>query len=336
MRILISVGCTAALLPAFSSSSALANSTDELAQKLSVSLDGPLILVDAEMGEQGRVLPFTNVTPSELEQFEISNSTLAQTGDSWSQEDTVDPNEVENIRLQLQDISNRNFTPSRGAPSLTIANPYGFGADRGFYTGLSYQVDTRYGSEDENDDDATASFGVGFGSATKSIGAELSYSLLSFGTNDRDFGSGGFNLKLHRQIAEGWGVAAGWNSFLSIGDANDLEDSIYLATTKIFKTRKELNSPFSRIAVTVGGGNGQFRTEDALENDDEGFNIFGSLALRVARPVSFVTEWTGQDLAMGLSVSPFRTVPVTINLGVRDITGAGDGARFVVGVGTGF
>ena len=55
----------------------------------------------------------------------------------------------------------------------------------------------------------------------------------------------------------------------------------------------------------------------------------------VARPVSFVTEWTGQDLGMGLSVSPFRTIPMTLNLGVRDIAGAGDGARFVFGVGTG-
>lgn len=243
--------------------------------------------------------------------------------------------ELEDVKFRLQDINQRDFTPSRGVPSLTIANPYGFGADRGFYSGLSYQVDTRGGLDGENDGDATWGFGLGLGDAQKSVGAELSYNLASFGQNGRDFGSGGFNLKLHRKIAEGWGVAAGWNSFLSIGDANDLDDSLYFATTKIFKTREDINSPFSRVGATIGVGNGQFQSVDSLANGDDNFNVFGSLAFRVARPVSFVTEWTGQDLGVGLSVSPFRTIPMTINLGARDIAGAGDGARFVFGIGAG-
>ncbi|MGL5940603.1 MAG: hypothetical protein ACRC2S_09485 [Waterburya sp.] len=243
--------------------------------------------------------------------------------------------EAENVKSQLQNISQRDFTPSRGVPALTIANPYGFGADRGFYSGLSYQVDTRGGLDDENDGDATWGFGVGLGNAQKAVGAELSYNLASFGQNGRDFGSGGFNLKLHRKIADGWGAAIGWNSFLSIGDDNDLDDSVYFATSKIFRTRKNINSAFSRVGVTVGVGNGQFRSEDDISNDEDNFNVFGSLAFRVARPVSFVTEWTGQDLAMGLSVSPFRTLPMTFNLGVRDIAGAGDDPRVIFGVGAG-
>lgn len=251
---------------------------------------------------------------------------------SWSS--SSDEN-LETVRFKLQDIRQRNFTPSRGTPSLTIANPYGFGADRGFYSGLSYQVDTRGGLDDVNDGDATWGFGLGLGNAQKTVGAELSYSLASFGQNGRDFGSGGFNLKLHRKVANGWGVSAGWNSFLSIGDANDLDDSLYLATTKIFHTREDINSAFSRIGATIGVGNGQFRSEDDIFNDNDTFNVFGSLAFRVARPVSFITEWTGQDLGMGLSVSPFRTVPVTINLSARDIAGAGDGTRWVFGIGSG-
>ncbi|MEO0928751.1 MAG: hypothetical protein AAFY63_23175, partial [Cyanobacteria bacterium J06643_13] len=75
---------------------------------------------------------------------------------------------------------------------------------------------------------------------------------------------------------------------------------------------------------------------DDINNDNESVNVFGSLALRVVRPVSFVAEWSGQDLGMGVSVSPFRTVPLTVNLSARDIVGAGDGARFVVGVGSSF
>jgi hypothetical protein len=53
-------------------------------------------------------------------------------------------------------------------------------------------------------------------------------------------------------------------------------------------------------------------------------------------PISFVTEWTGQDLAMGLSIVPFKNFPLTITPAFRDITGAGEGARFVLGTGIGF
>ena len=242
-------------------------------------------------------------------------------------------NEIENVKLQLQNIRQRNFTPSRGVPSLTIANPYGFGSDQGFYSGLSYQFSNR--NEGDDSSDATAGFGMGFGNAQKLVGVELSYTIASFGQTNRSFGSGGFNFKLHRQVANGWGVAAGWNNFLSVGDGTDFDDSLYLSTTKIFKLRDKVSSPLSRMAITAGIGNGQFRSEDDLENDNNSFNPFGSVAFRVARPVSFVTEWTGQDLAMGLSASPFRTLPLTLNFGARDIAGAGDGIRFIFGVGAG-
>jgi hypothetical protein len=311
MHILTLVCCTAVILPV-SGLNALAN-----------PLTNPV--------EESPPEPSVSLTKQRTTKSIGSSPIVAQTENSWTE--PVDSSEVKKVKSQLQDIRSRNFTPSRGVPSLTIANPYGFGADRGFYSSLSYQTDTRFGNE--SDGDATMGFGAGFGDAKKAVGAELSYTIASFG-NNRDFGTGGFNAKLHRQIGEGWGVAAGWNSFLSIGDENDLDDSLYLVTTKIFKTREDLNSSFSRIAGTVGVGNGQFRTQDALENGDDGFNVFGGLAFRVVQPVSFITEWTGQDLALGLSVSPFRTVPLTVNLGVRDLTGAGDGARFVAGIGTGF
>jgi hypothetical protein len=274
---------------------------------------------------------------SELKNNQPTNnkSTVAADNSEWSDSNR---DEIEDVKLQLQNIRQRNFTPSRGVPSLTIANPYGFGADRGFYGGLSYQLDNRNAGVDGDPDnaDATAGFGVGLGNAQKLIGAELSYTMVSFGQTNRDFGSGGFNLKLHRKIAEGWGVAAGWNSFISVGDGNDVGDSVYLSTTKILKLREKISSPLSRVGITAGVGNGQFRSEDDINNDNDSFNVFGSLALRVARPVSFITEWTGQDLAMGLSVSPLRTVPLTVNLGARDIAGAGDEVRFVFGLGAGF
>jgi hypothetical protein len=282
--------------------------------------------------DQLKIKPETELSTEKTAQSS-NHDEIIKADNSWNSSDPSAQEDVADVKFQLQDIRQRNFTPSRGVPALTIANPFGFGSDRGFYSGLSYQVDTRGGLDGENDGDATWGFGVGLGNAQKSVGAELSYNLASFGQNGRDFGSGGFNLKVHRKIANGWGLAAGWNSFLSIGDANDLDDSLYLATTKIFNTRKNVNSPFSRVGATIGIGNGQFRSEDDIANDNGNFNVFSSLAVRVVRPVSLVAEWSGQDLGMGVSVSPFRTIPLTVNLSARDIAGAGDGARFVMGVG---
>ncbi len=321
MRILTSIGCTLALFPLLGTT-VQANSI-EITQEEAVSPSKAELLQQQQWETKAESLSNNN------------SDVVAQ--DDWTESDSVDSQEVENTFLQLQGISTYNFVPNRGAPGLTIANPSGFGSDRGqFFTGFSYQTDTRYGSgENESQDDGTFGFGYAFGNAQKAVGAEISYTMASFGSN-RDFGTGGFNAKLHRQFPGNWAVAAGWNGFLNIGGDNDFEDSLYLTTTKIFKTREKLNSAFSRMAVTVGVGNGQFRTEDAIEDGDEGFNVFGSLAFRIATPVSGIVEWTGQDLAIGTSVSPFKRVPVTFNISVRDLAGAGDEPRVVMGVGTGF
>ena len=256
---------------------------------------------------------------------------------SWSSDSEKETSDPSEILFDLQRIQTSNFEPSRGAPSFTLSNPTGFGADGGSaFIGLGFTPVSRLSRvAEESEGDAEGVIGIGLGNAQKTAGLELSYSLLSFGSN-QSFGSGVFNAKLHRSIAPGWGVAIGYSGFIEVGDSGDIADSAYLTTTRIFSTREKLDSTFSRVAVTIGIGNGFFRTEDAIENDEDGFNPFGSLAFRVARPVSGVIEWTGQDLAVGTSVSPFRTLPITFNLGLRDIVGAGDGARVVFGVGAGF
>ena len=131
------------------------------------------------------------------------------------------------------------------------------------------------------------------------------------------------------------GAAVGWNGFLNVG-RNDFEHSLYGAVTKVFRTQESLSDPFSRVAVTVGVGSNQFRSNGAVEAGDNNINVFGNLAVRVVRPVSFITEWTGQDLALGLSIAPFKNIPLTITPALRDVAGAGDGARFVVGTGMAF
>lgn len=214
------------------------------------------------------------------------------------------------------------------SPALSIYIPTGIGADN--TTGF---ISSTYQSETRNDDGAAGTVGVGFGygDADKNLGVEISYTL----ANNDNFGEGGFNAKLHRRFAPDWAAAVGWNGFLNIG-RNDFEQSLYGVVTKVFRTQDSIDQPFSRISITMGVGDGQFRSNGAVDDGVNNINVFGNVAIRIARPLSFITEWTGQDLAVGLSIAPFRNFPLTITPAVRDIAGAGDEARFVLGAGIAF
>jgi hypothetical protein len=212
------------------------------------------------------------------------------------------------------------------SPALSIYIPVGFGADRNtfFLTG-SYQNTVRR----DDGDVGAGGIGVGLGDAQKALGVELSYALE---TTDDSFGEGGFNAKVHRLLGRDASIAAGWNGFLNIG-RNDFEQSKYGVITKVFRTKDSLDEAFSRVAVTVGVGDGQFRSNGAVAVGDNNINVFGNVAVRVVRPVSFIAEWTGQDLGLGLSIAPFRNIPFVITPAVRDLAGGGDDPRFVVGAG---
>lgn len=243
------------------------------------------------------------------------------------------PQQVQNVRDRLQNLQEvENFgSIFQGSPSITIANPTGFGADNNtIFVGGTFQEETRR----SNEADGAAVIGVGVGDARRVVGAELSYTFASFG-NNRDFGSGGFNFKLHREFGDS-AVAVGWNGFVTIGDDSDLEDSVYGVVSHVVRIRDDISLPLSRLALTAGIGNGQFRTENDIRDDDDTVGVFGSAALRIAQPVSLITEWTGQDLAVGISVVPIRDINWVITPAVRDIAGAGDGARFVLGTGFSF
>jgi hypothetical protein len=241
--------------------------------------------------------------------------------------------EVDGLRTQLRDLEKiKKVDEFQASPGLSIAIPTGFGADNNTgFVSATYQNRTRF----SNVSDGAVGVGIGLGDARKSVGVELSYTAASFG-GSRDFGGGGFNAKIHRQIADDLAVAAGWNGFVNVGGRNDFENSVYGTVTKIFRTRDEINSPFSRVAVTAGIGNGQFRSENAVAKGSGGVNVFGNVAVRVAQPVSLIAEWSGQDLGVGVSFVPFKNIPLVITPAVRDITGAGDGPRFVLGTGFAF
>ena len=239
--------------------------------------------------------------------------------------------EIDELLLEIEQPTVTTPRPYQSSPAITISNPSGFGADNfTAFVGAGYQERTRFGYLD----DGGVVFGVGLGDARENVGVQLSYTLASFG-GSRDFGTGGFNAKVHRRLNDEWSVALGWEGFATTGFV-DFRDSIYGSVSHLVRTRESITEPFSRVALTAGVGNGRFRTEDDVFDDRDNINVFGSAAVRVVEPVSAIVEWTGQDLAAGLSITPFRDLPLVLLPAVRDITGAGDGGRFVLGAGVSF
>ena len=202
------------------------------------------------------------------------------------------PTDAENkdLQEQLNNIKNKpvdtGYQP-KTSPAFSIFNPVGFGADKNLvFFSIDYQNRTRFG----NKSDGEAGLGIGLGDAVNSVGAEISYSINSFGSSS-GFGSGAFNAKLHKRIADDTSVAIGWNQFAKIqigsGNSDYPNNSYYAVGTKILRTREDINDPFSRLALTAGVGSGVFLPfERNASLDRTGLNVFGSVGVRVARPVS--------------------------------------------------
>ena len=220
--------------------------------------------------------------------------------------------------------------PYKASPSITIINPSAYGASWGsFGIGFGFQERARFIDRS----DGVIGLGFGLGNPLKNVGAQIGISLVDVSSPLQD---GAVNIKLHRRLPQDVSVALGVQGITTWGET-DGGSSVYGVTTKRFKLRKDRTKPFSELYTSLGLGGGQFRSESNINNGDETIGVFGSVAVKIIQPVGLVTEWTGQDLTIGVPVVLFRKLPLVIVPAITDVTGtAGDGTRFVVGIGYSF
>ena len=234
------------------------------------------------------------------------------------------------IPLRSRSIQRQQQLPA-ASPGISIMNPSGYGSSWGRAgLGIGLQERTRF----TEDADGVMGLGIGFGNPGKTVGVGLGITVTDLW--EQPFADGTISLKLHRRLPYDMSVATGVQGLVRWG-TTDGGRSVYGAMTKRFIFDRDPSQLFNQLHLTVGVGNGQFRSEDDINNNDESVGVFGSMALRINQPVSAIAEWTGQDMTVGLSIAPFRNLPVVISPAVTDITGtAGDGTRFILGIGYGF
>ncbi|MEB3272781.1 MAG: hypothetical protein VKJ85_03280 [Prochlorothrix sp.] len=174
--------------------------------------------------------------------------------------------------------------------------------------------------------------GFGVGDPIETVGFQVGLGFVDLSDPTAD---GTVSLKLHRQMPHDLSLAVGATGVLTWGGP-DGGSSVYGVATKRFQTREDASQPFSQVTTTLGLGSGQYRSEEAVNNDRDEVGVFSSVAVRVVQPVSGIVEWTGQDMSLGISITPIPQIPLVITPAVTDVTGsAGDGARFILGVGYG-
>lgn len=220
------------------------------------------------------------------------------------------------------------------APGSSLLTPTAFGPRWGqAFVGAGFQERTRF----TDSSDGAISVGFGVGDPRKTVGLQTSFTVLDLLDNrsgdDGFFNRGAISFKVSRVLPNDVAIAGGIENAIVWG-FTDVGTSAYGVVTKVFRLQESTADPFSRLTLSLGVGNGRFRTEDDFNEDNNTVNVFGSVAVRVARPVSAIANWTGQDLSLGVSVVPFRNIPLVVTPSLDDITGnAGDGTRFRLSVG---
>jgi hypothetical protein len=226
----------------------------------------------------------------------------------------------------------------RSSPGSSSGTPTAYGAEFGdVFFGAGYQQRTRYtkGLPWRQRADGAVVGGFGLGNPRKTLGIEAA--LTSFSTvRSGFFRHSSFSFKIHRALPGNLAIAYGWEDAIH-SSGTDGGSSMYGVVSSYIRTRDTYGSPFSSVTLSAGVGNGRFQTEKAFLAGKKGVNAFGSAGVRVLSPVSLIANWTGQDLTLGASIVPFVRLPLFITPAFADLTGsAGDGARFILGVGLDF
>ncbi len=213
------------------------------------------------------------------------------------------------------------------SPGISFTTPTGYASSwRQYFAGVGFVDRGRYGTKF----DGGIGAGLGFGNPYKSIGGSV---FVGYGSILTDpFSSGSLSLSIGRVIKNTWSVSIGVNDLVSWGDNKIEPSSVYLATSNIFRLKK--NEGFlSYLALTLGAGNGYFlKEENVLKN--KGISVFGSLGVPLFSSLNWVSSWNGQNLDSGLSYA--LTKNITVNGGLLDILDTpGDGIRYLFSIGFG-
>ena len=211
---------------------------------------------------------------------------------------------------QIRAITAQANAPAT-SPGIAFGSPTGFGAGWGVIGfGVSGQT-LPDNAQDDVDGSATVSFGLG--DPVKWVGLQADVNIISLRKSFGD--SGNLNLKLHTTLPGRSAVSVGVEGVGAWGDAKSRENSVYAAFTKVFSLNPANPTNTLPLAINIGLGDERFES-----NRNDGVGLFGGFAFIPHPQFSIIADWTGQKLNAGVSVVPFRRVPLSLTVGALDVT----------------
>lgn len=232
---------------------------------------------------------------------------------------SLQPSERRQVELALVDEKIKKVV----SPAISHANPIGYGNSSGqIDVGVIFETPNRFGDAE----DGSIAASVGFGDPYKTIGVDATLTFYSLtGENESDpLETGSLSFEVSRNFSSDLAVSFGIENLIRFSPDNITppQTNFYLVGTQRFQLREDPISPFGLAYVTAGIGDGRFSSVNDFEFDENGsFNLFGSVAVQIIPRVNGIAEWTGQDLNAGVSVVPFRELPLVVNLMAVDIFG---------------
>jgi len=201
------------------------------------------------------------------------------------------------------------------SPSLSPGVPSGFIANWGdvFFSVTGATPGSR------PDVDGSLAAGFGLGDAVKIIALEIDGACGSF----KNFcGNGAFDARLGRILVnkanQKLALAVAWQNFAQWGYEAPADNTFYGVLTYAIPLRKAGSSFAQTLQINAGTGNSQYAPYTA-QNSESAVGGFASVGVELTPYAGFSAGWSGRGANVQLSVTPFRDVPITINLSGVDV-----------------
>jgi hypothetical protein len=246
--------------------------------------------------------------------------------------------------VQPQQVDPSNAFTNYGSPVSGLNSPSAFGSNWGeVFAGAGYQKTTRpqifsdANARGQGIQDGVLAFGLGLGDSRNLVGLEAVAT--SNSTVRRGFfNEGAISLKLHKQFGENFALAVGSDNMIIYGNGSDVGQSYYGVASSVLNPSTNIGF-LSNTTVSLGVGNGRFRSVGDVRLDRSTIGIFGSIGTRLSPNFSLVADWDGQDLSIGLPIG----FPLGDRFGLQITPGIVDlvnretgGSRFVLSGGVGY
>jgi hypothetical protein len=198
------------------------------------------------------------------------------------------------------------------APSLSPGVPSSFVANWGdVFIGASAAT---AGKQRDGTVDGAFSAGFGIGDSAKAVALELSGGC---GSVNNFCANGSFDVRLGRLLinrsSSRLAISAAWQNFAQWGTEGKQDNMFYGGLTYALPLNPNSKDFTQSLQLNAGVGNSRYAPFSATDSQSK-IGGFGSVGVELTPFMGVSAGWSGRGANAQLSFTPFRNVPISLNL----------------------